>query len=88
MLLTLTACGTSGPRLDQPVPPQAVPVDLRTCFDRLVPKPAQQTMTARELMSLIAALKRSELEKSQCGKRLLQFVSDKSEVMPDRPTTR
>ena len=76
MSLLLTACAGSGVNLNAPVPPQAVPADLRTCFDRLVPEPQQLTMTARELIGLVAALKRSELEKSQCGKRLLRFYDD------------
>ena len=74
ILTLLTACASSGIKLGEPIPPQAVPADLRSCFDRLVPMPKQATLTAGEVMALIASLKRSELEKSQCGKRLLAWV--------------
>jgi hypothetical protein len=80
----LSGCANSGVSLGEPVPQQAVPADLRTCFDRLVPAPQQQTMTARELIGLVAALKRSELEKSQCGKRLLKFYDQNEGEHIDR----
>lgn len=73
MALALTGCAASGARLAEPPPPQAIPADLRTCFDKLVPVPQQASMTVADVLELVGKLKRSELEKSQCGKRLIKF---------------
>lgn len=51
-----------------------VPEDLRTCFDTLTPAPTQQTMSASDMFKLVAELRKSEVEKSICGKRLLSWV--------------
>jgi hypothetical protein len=72
-LLLLTGCAASGARLAEQPPPQAIPADLRTCFDKLVPVPQQASMTVADVLELVGKLKRSELEKSQCGKRLIKF---------------
>jgi hypothetical protein len=69
MLLTLSGCATSGPRL----PP--VPDDLNTCFDYLVPAPNEGPLTKAQIVDLIGQLKASELEKSHCGKRLLNWYN-------------
>jgi hypothetical protein len=50
-----------------------VPADIRACFGRLVPAPAPGEKTVSEILTLIAALKRSELKMSRCGRRLLAF---------------
>jgi hypothetical protein len=74
-MLTLTACATSGS--NTPVPPQvslaAVPADMKACFSSMVPKPPKGEITRQQAYNIIAALKRSELVKSQCGKRLIAF---------------
>jgi hypothetical protein len=51
-----------------------VPADIQICFDRLVQGPRKGPMSKKQALALIAALKLSELEKSQCGKRLLRWV--------------
>ena len=71
-VMTLSACAGSGHNLTA-VAPQSVPADIRACFDELVPAPPPGPMTKAQVMRLIADLKRSELEKSQCGRRLLAF---------------
>ena len=74
VLLTLTGCAGSGSKEPLPQPTLApVPVDMRQCFSSLVPKPPAGEMTKQQAFALIAALKRSELMKSQCGKRLIEF---------------
>lgn len=50
-----------------------VPADLQTCFDNLVGMPTG-AMTKKQVMNLLLEVRRSELEKSQCGKRLLKWV--------------
>ena len=72
LLMTLTSCGPFGRNEPRPeLPP--LPADLTVCFDRHVPAPKPGTITKAEVMDLIAELKRSELEKSLCGKRLIAF---------------
>lgn len=53
-----------------------LPADLKVCFDQLVPAPeaSKSQMTSFEMFTLVAALKRSEMEKASCGKRLLEFI--------------
>lgn len=66
----LAGCATSG-RIAKP----AIPPDLRTCFDRMVQRPAGSgDLTSGRVYELIKDLKRSELEKSLCGKRLLAWI--------------
>jgi hypothetical protein len=50
-----------------------VPGDLKACFANVVPRPAAGDMTRQQAFALIASLKRSELAKSQCGRRLIAF---------------
>jgi len=72
LLLLLASC--AGKDLTSVTRPQgpAVPADLVQCFNRFVPAPAG-TLTKQQVFKLIASLKRSELEKSQCGKRLVRW---------------
>lgn len=53
-----------------------VPRDVRQCFERLVPAPKAQTMTTKQVMTLIVDLRKSELEKAQCGKRVISMWED------------
>ena len=68
--LILTGCGTFGNKL--PVYPE-LPADLKVCFHETVPAPNAGPMTKGRVMQLIAALKKSEAEKTECGRRLLAF---------------
>jgi hypothetical protein len=72
----LSACSGPGKVKVDPVTIRVgeVPADIRGCFDRLVPAPKKGAMSKKQALALIAALKVSELEKSQCGKRLLRWV--------------
>jgi hypothetical protein len=65
----LSGCDANNP----PITLAPVPGDLRTCFGQFVPAPAPGKMNARQVAALIAALKRSELAMSQCGRRLIAF---------------
>ena len=75
--LTLSACATSGSRIVAPSYPQ-LPADLRVCFSTQVAPPSAGVMTKKRVMSLIAALKKSESEKTDCGKRLIAFYDSLS----------
>lgn len=57
-----------------------VPADLRLCFDRLVPIPPQGKMSAQQVARLVADLRRSEVAKSRCGKRLLSWYDKQAAV--------
>ncbi len=69
LLTTLTACEPSG--TDAALPP--IPADVRVCFASVVPAPRPGAMTAAEIARLIADLRRSDLAKTQCGRRLIGF---------------
>ena len=52
-----------------------VPADLRKCFDTLVGAPAGEgALTAGQMVTLIGALDRKQVEQSACGKRLLAWI--------------
>lgn len=74
--MTLTACVTSGPRVSL----APVPGDIKVCFDKLVPKPKEGPMSRKDVVGLIGKLKKSELEKSLCGKRLIEWYETQREV--------
>jgi hypothetical protein len=74
-LTLLSACVTSSPSIKY-VDLPAVPTDVKQCFDRLVPAPKQETMTTKQVLTLISKLRRSELEKAQCGKRVVSMWED------------
>lgn len=70
--LLLTACETSGTGSSTIKYDLAgVPNDIRACFTKLTGKPQAGVMSEREAAALIAALRKSEVSKSNCGKRLL-----------------
>ena len=74
-LTLLSACVTSSPSIKFAELP-SVPADVKACFDRLVPAPKQATMTTKQVLILIAKLRKSELEKAQCGKRVVSMWED------------
>jgi len=71
-VLTLSGCATSGSKLVAPSYPE-LPADLRVCFETVVPAPKQGPMTKAQVILKIAELKRSETQKTDCGKRLIAF---------------
>lgn len=71
--LLLAGCVTTGAGTKISATLPAVPADVRTCFDELVPPPTAAKMTNQQIVKLIADLRQSELGKSGCGKRLLAF---------------
>lgn len=74
MLTTLAACNQSSSVKFVELP--GVPSDVRECFTRLVPAPKAKTMTSKEVFNLISELRRSELEKAQCGSRVVSMWED------------
>lgn len=70
MVLTLTACVPFGKtKLGLP----QLPGEYDQCFSKKVAQPSAGTITKKQVFALIAALKKSETAKSQCGKRLISF---------------
>ncbi len=66
--MMLTGCATSGaPKL------QKLPAEYAECFGDLVGVPPPGSMSQAKVFAIIAALKKSELAKSQCGMRLIQY---------------
>jgi len=43
------------------------------CFADTVPTPTPGTLSQAKVFAIIAALKKSEMAKSQCGQRLIAF---------------
>lgn len=74
-LTLLSACVTSSPSIKFVELP-AVPQDIKQCFEKLVPAPKQATMTTKQVLVLIAKLRKSEIEKAQCGNRVVQMWED------------
>lgn len=72
--MTLGACNDSSSVKFVELP--GLPRDVKTCFERLVPAPKAQTMTSKQVFSLIADLRKSELEKAQCGSRVVSMWED------------
>ncbi len=72
--MTLTACEPSSETRFVELP--ALPRDVKQCFERLVPAPAAETMTTKQVVTLIKTLRRSELEKAQCGNRVVSLWED------------
>lgn len=77
MALTLSGCATSGNRIVAPTYPE-LPADLRVCFSTTVAPPSVGVMTKKRVIFLIASLKKSESEKTDCGKRLIAFYDNLS----------
>lgn len=72
--MTLSACNTSSSVKFVELP--TLPLDVKLCFERVVKSPQAQTMTTKQVMSLIAKLRKSELEKAQCGTRVVKMWED------------
>ena len=77
MALTLSGCATSGSKIVAPSYPE-LPADLRVCFDVTVAAPKAGPMTKAQVIAKIAELKRSEAQKTDCGKRLISFYDSLS----------
>lgn len=77
LLLTLSGCATFGNKVVAPAYP-ALPADLTVCFDKQVPAPKAGSLSKAQVIQLIAALKKSEAEKTECGRRLIAFYESLS----------
>ncbi|MPZ19512.1 MAG: hypothetical protein GEV06_16570 [Luteitalea sp.] len=51
-----------------------MPADVQTCFSQYVKAP-KGPLSKRAVVRLIAELKRSEVAKSRCGRRLIGFYN-------------
>ncbi len=76
-MLTLTACGGTGERLDPPGF-QPIPGDIIVCLGKIVGKPKAGPMSKREIAELIAELHKNDVAKTRCGKRLIDFYNNQS----------
>lgn len=79
--LFLASC-TTVPVAIPPKPLAAVPDDLRVCFERITDLPATKIWSAEVSGETITKLRKSELGKTDCGKRLLKFYDDQREQRP------
>lgn len=75
LLLTLSGCANSG--RDRPTHLAPLPADLPSCFEAQVDAP-QGSLSKAQVMLLIANLKRSDAEKTLCGKRLIEFYESQA----------
>lgn len=76
-LTILASCASSGIQpADDHVDLPPVPADLKVCFDRTVPAPADEAITKKQLFALIAKLKASGDDKAECGRRLTCWYED------------
>lgn len=74
-MMSAGCAGLSGKQDKIALPP--APADLKACLESGgVPPPPDRDMTRRELAALVGALKTSEIEKSQCGKRLIAWYAE------------
>lgn len=53
---------------------------MKACFGQFVPAPKPGALSKQEVVALIAALKKSELSKSQCGQRLISWYETQRDV--------
>lgn len=65
--LTLSGCVHSGSKLSVDLP--RIPQELRDCVNYLVPSPSSGTLTKKELMALVADLRKNDVKKTQCANR-------------------
>lgn len=73
LCVSLGGCLTTGsPKHISAALPE-IPADVRSCFTTLVSAPGAARLTNRDLVQLVADLRRSEYAKSECGKRLLNY---------------
>lgn len=77
--MTLTGCVHSGTSASL----GPLPADLKTCFDRIVPRPGQPgtELTRQQIWRLVGDFRKSEIAKSQCGKRLIAWYETQAGVL-------
>ena len=76
LLTSLSACATSGsiPEM-RTTPLPAVPSHLRVCFQTVTGLPAGD-WTVAQTAEVVGKLRKSELDKTDCGRQLLQFYDE------------
>jgi hypothetical protein len=80
LLLMLTACDDRS--ADRQAILAAVPAHLRNCFgDVVTPRlPASGPISRRQIVTLVAQLRESEVARTQCGRQLLAFYDAQASV--------
>ena len=73
LLMTLTNCASSGqaPSKGTKIRLSDIPPDIRACIQKEVPAPLAGEMSRERAAQLMAAFRKSDYAKSQCGKRLM-----------------
>jgi hypothetical protein len=71
--LMCASCATSGrpPSKGTAIKLADIPPDIRACLKREVPAPLPGEMSREQAAQLMAAFRKSDYSKSQCGKRLM-----------------
>ena len=74
ILLTLSACASSSKTspVDFSIP--QIPADIQVCFDRQYKPPPGKSYTKKQVIEIITALKRQDIVKTSCGKRLIAWI--------------
>lgn len=59
-----------------PEPLPEIPADIAECFNKVYDFPVDKTWTKAQTTEIIGSLRKSELDKTSCGRRLLTFYND------------
>lgn len=80
--MTLTGCGHSGQAAkNNRIRLAAIPADIRTCMAKEVPAPLPGSMSRAEAATLMAAFRKSDISKSQCGQRLIGWYDAQAKAL-------
>lgn len=74
LLLTLNGCVASVLQKVKHKPPPVISSNCRAEFNRLVPKARRGALSCKQVVRFISRLKRTELAKSLCGKRIIRTI--------------
>ena len=82
VLTILTGCASTGTKRIQVLDPgpgkisnPEIPADLKTCFNHLTGFPEGATLSRKQIADLLLKVRRSEIEKSKCGRRLIAWYN-------------
>ena len=73
MLLMLSGCASSSVTRPIDVSLAEIPADIRVCFDRQYKLPPGTSYSKKQVLQIIAGLRRQDIMKSDCGRRLIAF---------------
>ena len=71
-LVTLSGCATISPSTSRPTL-APIPGDIKSCINRLTGFPEGEALSQAQVQKLIVELRKSEVQKTKCGKRLIRL---------------